>query len=123
MIPDSDADLSSFLENCTPNNLKFLSINSNETAVTPIKSKINIKSLSKAVAAVTKEVYIRMYEFSEADLQQFVRAACNVERIIMNTQLKYYVPNFRIFLINKIWRSNFYGKVIFICLIHFVKTF
>ena len=83
-ISDSDTNHSNFLENCTPNQLKFLCINYLTAAETSINSKINIKSLSKAVAAVTKEVYIRLYEFSEADLQQFIRAACNAERIIIH---------------------------------------
>ena len=82
-VSDSDANLSRFLTNCTPNQFKFLCVNSSSTASTLIKSKIDINSLSKAVSAVTKEVYIRLYEFSEEDLQQFVRAACNVERIII----------------------------------------
>ena len=82
-VSDSDANLSRFLSNCTPNQLKFLCINYLSTADTQIKSKIDINSLSKAVGAVTKEVYIRLYEFSAADLQQFIRAACNVERIII----------------------------------------
>ena len=82
-VSDSDADLSCFLSNCTPNQLKYLCINDSTTAKTLINSKIDINSLSKAVAAVTKEIYIRLYEFSAADLQQFVRAACNTERIII----------------------------------------
>ena len=83
-VSDSDIDLSSFLSNCTLNELKYLCINFTTTSYTPIKSKIGIKSLSKAVSLVTKEVYIRLYEFSTADLQQFVRAACNAERIIIH---------------------------------------
>ena len=83
-VSDSDADLSSFLAKCTPNQLKFLCINSKSTAITPIKSKIDIRSLSMAAASVTKEVFIRMYEFNAADLQQFVSAACNAERIIIH---------------------------------------
>ena len=83
-VSDSDADLSSFLIKCTPNQLKFLCINYFATTHTQANSKININSLLKAVAAVTKEVFIRLYEFSAADLQQFVRAACNAERIIFH---------------------------------------
>ena len=82
-VSDSDSNLSSFFANYTPNQLKFLCINYSASASTLIKSKIDIKSLSKAVSAVTKEVFIRLYEFSAADLQQFIRAACNVERIII----------------------------------------
>ena len=82
-VSDSDTDLSSFLSNCIPNKLKLLCINSKSNTRTPIKSKFDIKSLSKAVGSVTKEVYIRMYEFSVKDLQQFVRAAHSAERIII----------------------------------------
>ena len=82
-VSDSDDDLSYFLSNCTPNQLKYLCINFSTSASTLIKSKIDINSLSKAVTAVTKEIYIRLYEFSAADLQQFIRAACNAERIII----------------------------------------
>ena len=82
-VSDSDADLSCFLSNCTPNQFKYLCINYSTTAGTLIKSKIDINSLSKTVAAVTKEIHIRLYEFSAADLQQFIRAACNTERIII----------------------------------------
>ena len=83
-VSDSDSNLSRFLTNCTPNQLKFLCINESTVANTPINSKIDINSLSKAVTAVTKEVFIRLYEFSATDLQQFVRAACNAERIIIH---------------------------------------
>ena len=82
-VSDSDADLSNFLTNCTPNQLKFFCINYYSAAATPIKSKIGINSLLKAASAVTKEVYIRLYEFSAADLQLFFRAACNTERIVI----------------------------------------
>ena len=82
-VLDSDADLSDFFANCTPNQLKFLCINNSFSVATPINTKIDINTLSKAVTAVTKEIYIRLYEFSAADLQQFVRAACNTERIII----------------------------------------
>ena len=81
-VSDSDANLSRFLTNCTPNQLKYLCVNNSTAAETLIKSKIDINSLSKAVGAVTKEIFIRLYEFSEVDLQQFIRAACKTERII-----------------------------------------
>ena len=82
-VSDSDLNISNFLANCTPNQLKFLCINFTSTIITLINSKLDIKSFSKAVGAVTKEVYIRLYEFSEADLQQFIKAACNSERIVL----------------------------------------
>ena len=80
-VLNSDADISIFLSKCTPNQLKFLNINVLAASETQIKSKIYIKSLSNAVAAVTKEVFIRLNQFSAADLQQFIRAAWNAERI------------------------------------------
>ena len=83
-VSDSDADLSYFLSNCTPNQFKFLCINHSTSADTLIKSKIDINSLSKAANAVTKEIFIRLYEFSAADLQQFFRAACNAKRIMIH---------------------------------------
>ena len=83
-VSDSHTNLSCFLSNCAPNQLKYLCINHSTFADTLIKSKIDINSLSKTVAAVTKEIFIRLYEFSAADLQQFVRAACSAERIIIH---------------------------------------
>ena len=82
-VSDSDTNLSNFLANCILNQLKFLCINNSTTVHTLIKSKLCINSLLKAVSVVTKEIYIRLYEFSEADLQQFFRTACNAERIVL----------------------------------------
>ena len=119
-LSDSDVDLSNFFAKCTPNQLMFLFINSKSTSFTPIKSKIEIDSLSKAVSSVTKEVYIRMYEFSAADLQQFVRAACNAERIIFQRcsvhcspaldfgyELKYNIN----FLNFQMWGNTYYKEL------------
>ena len=41
-----------------------------------------MRSLPKFVNATTKEVYLRCLEFSEAELEQIVRASCNAERLI-----------------------------------------
>ena len=43
-----------------------------------------MNSLLKAVSEVTKEVFIRLFEFSATDLQQLIKAACGVERIIIH---------------------------------------
>ena len=119
-VSDSIINLSGFLANCTPNQLKFLCINNSSGVETPIKSKININSLSKAATAVNKEVYIRMYEFSAADLQQFVRAACKAERIIIQrcsvhcssaldfeSKLKYNTN----FLSFQVWGDTYYKEL------------
>ena len=81
-ISDSDSDLVNSFLNWTPSHLKILYIYHYAPSGTPIKYKLDINSLSKAVAAVTKEVYISCFEFSAADLQQLIRAACNAERIV-----------------------------------------
>ena len=81
-ISDSDTDLVNSFLNSTPDRLKILCIDHDSPGGTPVKYKLDINSLSKAVAAVTKEVYISCFEFSAADLQQLIRAACNAERIV-----------------------------------------
>ena len=81
---DSDTDLVDSLLNWTPNHLKDLYIDHSFTIGTPIKHKLDIYSLSEAVAAVTREVYICRFEFSAADLQQLIKAACNAERIVFH---------------------------------------
>ena len=83
-VSDSDSNLSSFFAKCTSNQFKFLCINCSSSSYASIKSNIDIRSLSIAAASVIKEVFIRMYEFNAADLQQFVSAACNAERIIIH---------------------------------------
>ena len=80
---DSESDLVDSFLNWTPNHLKDFYIHYIFTPGSPIKYKLDINSLSKAVAAVTEQVYIRYFEFSAADLQQLIRAACNAEQIII----------------------------------------
>ena len=82
-ISDSETDLVNSFLNWTPNHLKILYIKHNAPGGIPVKYKLDINLLSKAVAAVTREVYIRCFEFSAADLQQLIRAACNAERIVI----------------------------------------
>ena len=81
---DSDTDLVDSFLNWNTNNLKILCIYRNALIGTPIKYNLDINSLSKSVAAVTREVYISCFEFSAADLQQLIRAAFKAERIIFN---------------------------------------
>ena len=81
-ISDPDTDLVDSFLNWTPNHLKILYIQ--HSFFDSIKYKLDINSLSKAVAAVTKEVFISCFEFSAADLQQLIRAACNAERIVLS---------------------------------------
>ena len=81
-VSDSDSDLNNFFDNWCPTNFKLLWINYGYISLTPIKANFYTSSLFKAVGSATKEVYIQFFEFRVEDLQQFVKAACNAERII-----------------------------------------
>ena len=81
-ISNSETDLVNSFLNWIPNHLKILYISHKALRGIPVKYKLDINSLSKAVAVVTKEVFIESFEFSAADLQQLIRAACNAERIV-----------------------------------------
>ena len=81
-ISDSNTYRADYFLNQTPNHLKILYIHHIFTSGAPVKYKLDINLLSETVAAVTKEVFIQCFEFSAADLQQLIRAACNAERIV-----------------------------------------
>ena len=81
-ILDSNENLVDSFFNWIPNNLKFLFIHHSAPGGIPIKYKLDINSFWKAVAAVLREVFINCFEFSAADLQQFIKASWNVERIV-----------------------------------------
>ena len=81
-IWDRDKGLVRFLSNCTPDRLGLLSINYYANGFTGIKSKFYISVFSKAVARISKEVFLFCINFSVEDLQIIVRAAHNAERIV-----------------------------------------
>ena len=83
-ISDADADLASFLSDCTPARLKLLAVNYSRSSSTAIKSKFYVEAFSGAAARTTKEVYFNCIDFSAEDLQIVVRAACNAERIVFD---------------------------------------
>ena len=83
-ISDSDADLASFLIDCTPSRLQLLAVNYSQISNTGIKSKFYVDAFSEAVRRTTKEVYFNCIDFSAEDLQTVVRAARNAERIVFN---------------------------------------
>ena len=83
-ISDADADLASFLSDCTPAQLKLLAVNYDYNSWTGIKSKFYIDAFSRAAASTTKEVFFCCIDFSAEDLQTVVRAALNTERIVFN---------------------------------------
>ena len=81
-ISDEDADLASFLRDCTPTRLKLLAVNYIRNGTTGIKSKFYVDAFSEAAARTTKEVFFQCIDFSAEDLQTVVRAAHNAERIV-----------------------------------------
>ena len=81
-ISDADADLASFLSDCTPARLKLLAVNYLVKCFTGIKSSFYINAFSRTAARTTKEVFFYCIDFSAKDLQTVVRAACNAERIM-----------------------------------------
>ena len=83
-ISDADADLASFLGDCTPARFKLLAVNYGANSATGIKSKFYVDAFSGAAASTTKEVYFCCIDFSAEDLQTVVRAARNAERIVLN---------------------------------------
>ena len=81
-ISDADADLASFLSDCTPVRLNMLWVNYWANNLTAIRSKFYVDAFSGAAARTTKEIYFGCIDFSAKDLQTFVRASRNAERIV-----------------------------------------
>ena len=81
---DADADLASFLSDCTPAQLKLLTVNWDAICNTGIKSKFYVDVLSREAARTTKEVFFCCIDFSAEDLQTVVRASHNAERIVFH---------------------------------------
>ena len=95
MFSNKDADLVSFLDYFKPTQLKFFSFGCDPiesdlvmfSGLIPstTKDKFYMQSLPKFVNATTEEVYLNYLEFSEAELEQIVRASCNAERLIFQS--------------------------------------
>ena len=81
-ISDADADLASFLSDCTPARLKLFNVNYYSNFTTGIKSKFYVDAFSQAAARTIKEVFFNIIDFSAEDLQTVVRAARNAEIIV-----------------------------------------
>ena len=80
----SDANLASFLSNCTPARLKQFTVNYNPNSHTGIKSKFYVDAFSGAAARNTKNVFFKCIDFRAKDLQTVVRAACDAENIVFS---------------------------------------
>ena len=83
-VSDADADLVSFLDVCTPLQLKLFRFNLLSFDLEATKVKFYVRSLLKLVNATTEEVFLNRLKFSEAELEHIVRASCNAERLIFN---------------------------------------
>ena len=79
--PKESADLNAFLDDCVPTKLELLAV---ECFSDYANASFYIDSLSKAVSAVAKQVYLEHLKFTAADLQKLVRAARNAEQIVFN---------------------------------------
>ena len=83
-ITNENSDLAKFLINCAPSKIKQLLINNENDSFSTINSSFYIDSLSHAVSKATKEVYIKGFYFKRADLQKFIMAAHNVEKLVFD---------------------------------------
>ena len=83
-ISDADAELASFLSDCTPARLKLLVVNRFVNSNIGIKSNFYVDAFSEAAARTTKEVFFTCIDFSAEDLQTVIRTARNAERIVFN---------------------------------------
>ena len=83
-ISDADVDLVNFLSDCTPAQIKLLAVNFDAKSYIATKSKFYVDVFSEAARRTTKEVFLNYIDFSAEDLQTVVKAACNVERIVLS---------------------------------------
>ena len=80
-ISDADADLVSFLNECTPARIDDFKVNEYSENKIGKKSKFYIDAFSETTARTIKQVYFKYIDFSAEDLQTIVRAAHNTEEI------------------------------------------
>ena len=83
-LKDSESNLNLFLSNWVPQNLPFLSINCPWIDNTnPTKMSFYSSSLTACLKKVTKEIFLRVFEMDESDLEAVVKASCNSERLVL----------------------------------------
>ena len=80
----SDSKLNLFLSNWVLLNLTYLNINYPYIDWTkPTNMSFYSHSLATSLKKVTKEVFLRLFEMDESDLETVVRASCNWERLVL----------------------------------------
>ena len=83
-LNDSDSNLNLFLSNWVPQNLTYLSIYYLcIDCYKPTKMNFYLSSLTTCLKKVTKEIYLRVFEMDESDLEAVVKASCNSERLVL----------------------------------------
>ena len=80
----SDSNLNLFLSNWIPQNLTYLWINHpyifwHKTT----KMSYYLNSLTTSLKKVTKEIFLKLFEMDESDLEAVVKASCNSERLVL----------------------------------------
>ena len=79
-----DSNLNLFLSNWVPQNLTYLSINNPYINWSkPTKMSFYSHSLATSLKKVTKEIYLKLFEIDESDLESVVKASCNSERLVL----------------------------------------
>ena len=81
-ISDGDKELNSFFKNWVPSKFDLLWVNNFPKAGTGIKMGFYVDSISKAIKSVSKEIYLLCFEIKESELEQIVKSAYNLERLI-----------------------------------------
>ena len=81
-VSDSDKDLVSFLEICTPDQLKLLRFNFLSYSSSKTKAKFYMRLLPKLANVTTEEVFLNRLEFSETELEQIVKSSCNANTLV-----------------------------------------
>ena len=80
----SDSNLNLFLSNWVPQNLIYLSINHPYNDWNkPTKINFYLSSLTTCLKKVTKEIFLKLFEMDETDLESVVKASCNSERLVL----------------------------------------
>ena len=82
-ISDANKELNSFFQNWFPSKLDLLSVNYWKNTDTGIKMDFYIDSISMAVKAVEKEIYLNCFEIKEPELEQIIKSSFNWERLIL----------------------------------------
>ena len=82
-ISDGNKDLNDFFEHWIPSQLDLFWINFKYKNNTGIKANFYISSIWKAMTAVTKEIVLVCFEFTEQELEQVLKASFNSERVVI----------------------------------------